>query len=511
MPTREFRLPDPGEGLTEAEILQWFVSVGDTVEVNQVLVEIETAKAAVELPSPYAGVVTELMVQAGETVDVGTPIITIETAGSERTGVAGAPTGVIAQGGDGSRATGAPAPGSAPAPAPSPASAPAPAPASAPAPAPDPAPGPGQERERTLATGEFVPAPPAEREAVLVGYGVMSASATRRPRRRQPWSASGANDTAVRPGESRVRAKPPVRKLAKDLGVDLASARATGPDGEVTRADVEAAATAAAGPAAPTTSAPTATAAALDRAAEGPARSVVRAGERERREPVRGVRKHMAEAMTRSAFTVPHVSEWVEIDVERSVKLVKRLRETPGFDHVRVSPLLLVAKAVVAAIRRTPEINATWDEDAHEVVFKNYVNLGIAAATPRGLVVPNIKDADSLSLPELAAALTDLVETARAGRTTPADMAGGTFTITNVGVFGIDGGTPIINPGEAAILAVGAFRQKPWVHKGKVRPRWVAGLTLSFDHRFIDGASGSQFLGDIASVLNDPALPMSWS
>jgi 2-oxoisovalerate dehydrogenase E2 component (dihydrolipoyl transacylase) len=227
----------------------------------------------------------------------------------------------------------------------------------------------------------------------------------------------------------------------------------------------------------------------------------------ERREEVRGVRRYMAEAMVRSAFTIPHVTEWTEVDVTRSVKLVRRLRETPGFQQTRVGPLLLVARAVVAMAAVVPEVNAVWDDVTGDVVYKEHVNLGFAADTPRGLVVPNIKAADQLSLPELAVALSALVETARAGRSTPADLTGGTFTITNGGVFGIDGGTPIINPGESAILAVGAFRERPWVHKGRVRPRWVVQLALSFDHRFIDGATGARFLGGVAAILHDPAVP----
>jgi len=285
---------------------------------------------------------------------------------------------------------------------------------------------------------------------------------------------------APAPTSPPVRAKPPVRKRAKDLGVDLASVRGSGPDGIVTRADVEAHGSVAAP------------------GAERP--------DAERREPVKGIRKHMAEAMVRSAFTVPHVTEWVTVDVTRSAKLVKRLRETPGFTGVKVSPLLLVARAVLSAAEQTPEVNAFFDDEAQEVAYQSRMNLGIAAATPRGLVVPNIKDAGALSLPELAVALESLVETAKAGRTTPADMAGGTFTITNVGVFGIDGGTPIINPGESAILAMGAFRERPWVHHGRVRVRVVAELSLSFDHRFIDGALGSRFLAGVAAILEDPAL-----
>jgi pyruvate dehydrogenase E2 component (dihydrolipoamide acetyltransferase) len=444
---RQFRLPDVGEGLTEGEILQWLVKVGDTVVVNQPLVEVETAKAAVELPSPYAGLVTELMVEAGTTVAVGTPIITIDTE-----------------------------PGTAP----------------VVPPAPDPATVAGA---RELAATEFVPTPKPQREAVLVGYGVMSGSVARRPRR----TAATAPDQSTAPtadpaGRTQVRAKPPVRKLAKDLGVDLTSVVPSGPDGTVTRDDVER-------QAARVRVGPDDSSAGLVLSSGGTA--VLG----DRREQVRGVRKYMAEAMVRSAFTIPHVTEWTEVDVTRSVKLVHRLRETPGFHEARVGPLLLVARAVLLMAKVVPEVNAVWDEDSGDIVYKDHVNLGFAADTPRGLIVPNIKAADRLSLPELAVALKELVGTARSGRTSPADMAGGTFTITNVGVFGIDGGTPIINPGESAILAVGAFRERPWVHKGKVRPRWVVQLALSFDHRFIDGATGARFLGGVASVLSDPAMP----
>ena len=467
----QFRLPDVGEGLTEAEVLRWFVAAGDTVAVNQTIVEIETAKAAVELPSPYAGRVVALLVPAGSTVDVGTPIITIDTAPGDDNdeGTGGEPAQHRAGGDTGA---GHPAePGSA-----------------------------------ATQVSEFVPTAKPEREAVLVGYGVMSASASRRPRRPAGGSARPVQPTrhgglevgrAVEralvdapAGPPPTRAKPPVRKLAKDLGIDLANVPPTGAGGVVTRADVESYADTAGAPA---------------RHAGPPA---ARSGHR--LEPVKGVRKVMAEAMVASAFTIPHVTEWVEVDVTRSVKLMQRLRRTPGFTQARVSPLLLVARAVLASIKVVPDMNACWVQDpaaGPQVDYRDEVNLGIAAATPRGLVVPNIKGADLMSLPDLAAAMNELVATAKAGRTTPADMSGGTFTITNIGVFGIDGGTPIINPGEAAILAVGAFREKPWVHKGRVRPRMVAQLTVSFDHRFIDGATGAQFLAAVASVLADPAIP----
>jgi 2-oxoisovalerate dehydrogenase E2 component (dihydrolipoyl transacylase) len=456
---QQFKLPDVGEGLTEGEILQWLVAVGDTVRDGQPVVEVETAKAAVELPVPYTGVVTELLAEPGQTVAVGTPIITIDT---DPGGAAAGPADAT------------------------------PAVQPVPEPVAEPVADGAAERERTLSSTEFVPAPKPEREAVLVGYGVMSGSVTRRPRRASSSasaavSAAPAARTEPMAAPGAVRAKPPVRKLAKDLGVDLRLVEPTGPDGTVTREDVQ------------------------QRAGGGgalaPAVGGGVGGGLERREPVKGVRKLMAEAMVRSAFTIPHVTEWLEVDATRTVKLVGRLRERPGFQEVRVTPLLLVSRAVLAAMRVVPDVNAVWDEETQEVVFPDRVNLGIAAATPRGLVVPNVKGADRLSLPELAQALTELVETAKSGKTLPGDMTGGTFTITNVGVFGIDGGTPIINPGESAILAVGAFRERPWVHKGRVKPRWVVQLALSFDHRFIDGATGARFLAAVASVLEDPAAP----
>ena len=216
----------------------------------------------------------------------------------------------------------------------------------------------------------------------------------------------------------------------------------------------------------------------------------------------------MAAAMTESAFTAPHVTEWITIDATATIELVARLKERREFKGVKVSPLLVFARAVLLAMRRTPMINSYWDEAAGEVVVKNYVNLGIAAATPRGLVVPNVKDAHALGLVELARALEELTATAREGRTQPADMAGGTFTITNVGVFGVDAGTPIINPGESAILCMGAIKPKPWVVDDEIVVRQVTTLALSFDHRHIDGATGSQFLADVAGIVADPATAL---
>jgi len=306
-----------------------------------------------------------------------------------------------------------------------------------------------------------------------------------------PAGAAAATSTSA-PTETRALAKPPVRKLAKDLGIDLSQVAPTGKGGVVTRADVEAFTNGSAAPAAPAVApvAPT------------------RPGERETRVPVKGVRKMTAQAMVGSAFTAPHVTEWVTVDATRTMRLVEQLKEHREFRDVKVSPLLVVAKAVCLAVRRTPEVNAVWDEQAQEIVLKHYVNLGIAAATPRGLMVPNVKDADAMSMHELAGAIGDLVATARDGKTQPAEMSGGTFTITNVGVFGVDAGTPIINPGESAILCMGAIRKQPWVHKGKVKPRWVTTLALSFDHRMVDGEQGSRFLADVAAIIEEPGTAL---
>ncbi|TXS57781.1 dihydrolipoamide acetyltransferase family protein [Streptomyces sp. t39] len=457
---REFKMPDVGEGLTEAEILKWYVQPGDTVTDGQVVCEVETAKAAVELPIPYDGVVHELRFEEGTTVDVGTSIITIDVA-----------------------------PGSGPA-----AQAPAPEPAAAAA---EPAPV-AEEEEK-----------PKGRQPVLVGYGVAESSTKRRPRKQTaavPEQAAVAiqaemNGHATTAPDTRPLAKPPVRKLAKDLGIDLATVTPTGPDGIITREDVHAAAAPAPAPAAPAS-----TPAPVSVAAEPGV-----PGARETRVPIKGVRKATAAAMVGSAFTAPHVTEFVTLDVTRTMKLVEELKGDKDMAGLRVNPLLLIAKALLVAIKRNPGINASWDEAAQEIVQKHYVNLGIAAATPRGLIVPNIKDAHDKTLPELAAALGELVSTAREGRTTPAAMQGGTVTITNVGVFGVDTGTPILNPGESAILAVGAIKLQPWVHKGKVKPRQVTTLALSFDHRLVDGELGSKVLADVAAILEQPKRLITWA
>lgn len=462
-----FPLPDVGEGLTEAEIVQWRVAPGDRIALDQVFVEIETAKSLVELPSAFEGTVAELLVEEGRTVDVGTPILVIRTDAADGMSPA------------------------APAPA---------APAEAPA-------------AETAAAA----APAASDDgggAVLVGHG--SSGPTRSRRRRHP-SPGGAHEhlaspappspaparastvaiaaepplltESARPAERYdagvpVIAKPPIRKLAKDLGVDLSRVTPTGPIGDITRDDVIR----------------DAQQASVFRNIQTPEAPT----DRETRIPVKGVRKAIAQTMVQSAYSAPHVSVFVDVDATRTMEFVKRLKASPDFTGVRVSPLLIMAKAMIWAARRNPTVNAQWTDD--EIVVKHYVNLGVAAATPRGLIVPNVKEAQAMSMLELAAALEQLTLTAREGKTQPAEMQGGTITITNIGVFGMDTGTPILNTGEVAIVALGTIKQKPWVVDGEVRPRYVTTIGGSFDHRVVDGDVASRFLADVASIIEEPAL-----
>ena len=497
---QQFKLPDVGEGLTEAEIAEWRVAVGDTVTVNQTLVEIETAKSLVELPAPWAGVVTEILATEGQTVPVGEPIVVIDTD----------PDGSAEDGGTPAAEASAPADetsaaattsgdvlvgyGTKEAPVARRRRRTAPAGAGAPADARGAAGKPGTEQG-----GNGRPTPPrlGATAAAAAGTGASTGTA----------GGAGAgyhvasSDDGARRSDVAVLAKPPVRKLAKDLGVDLSVVAATGPGGIITREDVVAHAE---------RSEPEELATYPGDDKPWLADGVVSADGRRTRVQVRSVRRRTAEAMVESAFTAPHVTVFHTVDVTRSMKLVARLKEDPAFADVRVTPLLLAAKALVLAVRRHPQINASWDDDAQEIVYKHYINLGIAAATPRGLVVPNIKDAHRLDLHELATAIAELTATAREGKTTPADMTDGTVTITNVGVFGIDTGTPILNPGESAILAFGAIRKQPWVHKDKVKPRWVTQLALSFDHRLVDGELGARVLADVARVLENPDMGLVW-
>lgn len=414
---QHFALPDVGEGLTEAEIVTWLVKVGDTVAVNDTLVEVETAKSLVELPSPYSGVITQLHAAEGETIDVGSVLVTFGGSTPETTPEADVPV--------------------------------------------------EQEDE--------------PRQPVLVGYGPSRAKVERRTRKAGHRSTLVANLPA---SEAHTPyATPPVRLHAKELGVDLSTVAPAGPDGRITRADVDAAA------------------AVSTKHTEQPA---------EIRSPIKGVRKATAAAMVSSAFTAPHVTEWVTVDVTETLNLLENLRRDRVFRDARLTPLVLIARATLSALRTHPQMNATWDGEANEIVEYRDVNLGVAAATPRGLLVPNIKAAQTLSTRELCDALDALITEARAGKTTPEAMARGTFTITNIGVFGVDGGTPILNPGEAGILCVGQIARRPWEYHGEVALRSVCTLAMSFDHRLVDGQLGSQVLSHIARLLENPSLALAY-
>lgn len=486
MTLNKFNLPDVGEGLTEAEIVSWKVKPGDTVAINDVLCEIETAKSIVELPSPFAGTVTELLVGEGVTVDVGTAIISVSDH------VSGDPT---------------------------------PADVRAPEAPVQPLYGklPQDAAVDTTADGGAGGSAPAG--GPLVGSGPKADAVKRRPRKTAPAAAVTVNAPQVEPVQpgtpaavsatepaavdnrptlggtitglvNRVLAKPPVRKIARDLGIDLADVVATGSRGEVTREDL--------------VSYQSQRDAELDKADGFWGKAGKPQDQRVERIPVKGVRKATAKAMVESAFAAPHVSIFVDVDASRTMEFVKRLKASRDFEGIKVSPLLILAKAVIWAAARNPSVNASWvdneDSDTAEIHVKHFMNLGIAAATPRGLMVPNIKNAQDLSLKELALALNNLATTARAGKTQPAEMQGGTLTITNIGALGIDTGTPIINPGEVAIVAFGTIKQKPWVLDGEVIPRWITTLGGSFDHRVVDGDLSARFMADVAAILEEPAL-----
>jgi len=418
MPT--FKMPDVGEGLTEAEVVRWLVAPGEQVSINQVLCEIETAKAVVELPSPFEGTVAELHAQPGQVVAVGADLITVEGG----------------------------------------------------------------------------------REPVLVGYGTSDSKPVRR--RRRPVSPQGTTEPEAGPpgaqakpvrhgglevarsteqrlqaDQPRPRTKPPVRRLAKELGIDLSAVDPTGPGGVITRADVERAAA---------------------QRSQAPAGS-------DQIIPVRGVLRSMAAAMVASAFTAPHVTEWLDVDVTESMLLLGRLRRR--HPDLKWSPTVLAAYALVAAARRHPRVNATFDADAEVIIQHPSVHLGLAVATERGLLVPRIADAQDMSLVRLAGAIEQATQAARSGTATPADLTGSTLSLTNVGVFGVDGGTPILPPGHVAILCLGRVVERAWVVDGQIEVRPVATLTLSFDHRCVDGALGSQVLTDVAGFLADPAVGLA--
>ncbi|GAA2855073.1 2-oxo acid dehydrogenase subunit E2 [Paenarthrobacter ilicis] len=516
MTVKKFNLPDVGEGLTEAEVVAWKVKPGDIVAVNDVICEIETAKSLVELPSPFAGVVTELLVEEGITVEVGTAIIAVSegaddappvtpeappaSAASETfTPVYGRlDTHDAAENGP----AGGPLVGSGPK---------ADAvkrrarkrPAGSAAPVAENAEGTVQDTQALLAAKaaetpvveRSTPAPAAVTPAPAAPAPAAPAPAAPAP---QTAPSRGAAITGTISGlVNKVLAKPPVRKFARDMGIDLADVVATGQRGEVTREDL--------------VSYQAQRDAELDQADSFWGASKKPQDQRIERVPVKGVRKATAKAMVDSAFSAPHVSIFVDVDASRTMEFVKRLKASRDFEGIKVSPLLILAKAVIWAAARNPSVNATWVDNADgngnaEIQIKHYMNLGIAAATPRGLMVPNIKDAQDLSLKELALALNELATKARAGKTQPAEMQGGSLTVTNIGALGIDTGTPIINPGEVAIIAFGTIKQKPWVLDGEVIPRWITTLGGSFDHRVVDGDLSARFMADVAAILEEPAL-----
>lgn len=467
----EFRLPDLGEGLPEAEIVQWLVAEGDTVTLNQPIVEVETAKAIVELPSPFAGTVRQLHAETGAVVEVGSPLIAIEVPG------VGSDTPTVASTGTAGE----------------PASA---APAAAASPPSDTA---DEEPERAVPN--------------LVGYGAAPRTSQRPQRRARAGRTAMASDTSVLEAaphdvvaeappidvrHERPRSTPPVRQLAKQLGVDLALVEASGVEGVIRREDVE---RFAAQP-------PDQAGASIPASATVPTDTEPGVAERETRLPIRGVRKATASAMVRSAFTAPHVTCFLEVDVTETARLVANLRADARLADHRIGILAVVAKAVCLALRAEPSLNSRWDDEAGEIVQYHYVNLGIAAATERGLIVPHIPDAHTLGLAGLADAIRELTQTARGGRAAPSALSGGTFSITNFGTFGVDAGTPILNPPEAGILGVGAVRRRPWEHEGEIALREVMTFSLSFDHRLVDGEQGARFLAAVGDVLREPGRAM---
>jgi pyruvate/2-oxoglutarate dehydrogenase complex dihydrolipoamide acyltransferase (E2) component len=448
MTERVFNVPDLGEGLEEAEIVEWKVSEGDTVELNQPLVEVNTAKALVEIPSPYAGTVVTLHGGDGDVVKVGGPLVTFDVAEQ---------------------------------------------------PAEEPAEGGGPKRE-----------------AVLVGYGVDQES---KPKRRRRLTPPGERSAAHTPGPSptqgsRVRATPPVRRLARERGIDLATVTGSGPEGRITREDVlaatagpaggEAAASAVAGEAA--AKEVVAQRAGGERASDGAAAEA--APREDERLPMRGVRRLIAQKMARSWREIPHVTTLHPLDATWLEALRRELTEETG---VKVSALAVLVRALVEICRDHPKVNATYDTESEEIVLRRSYHVGIAADTERGLVVPVVRDADRKGIVSLAREISDVVARTREGKASPEELTGSTVTVTNYGAFGSEVGTPIINFPEAAILGVGAIRVRPMVVEGRVDVRPGVTLALSFDHRILDGADADRAMQDLVALVESPfrlgALP----
>ncbi len=506
-----FALPDLGEGLTESDIVAWRVAVGEEVELNQILAEVETAKAVVELPSPHAGRIAALHAEPGDTVQVGAPLIEFEVAadgdgtgdddgGGE--GAAPADDGGTHPGAGGTTSNGIVDPAS---------SGVAEAASAHGDPGAAGAPGgaePARQEAEPARSGSA-----DERQSVLVGYGPKvtgSARPTRRARRfevlpyRRGESQDGDGAGAAAPATT-PRAMPPVRALARQAGVDLRHVRGSGPDGLILRTDVQAAMD---GRAEADTATSTATAAHArpESAPEGTQRETEKTNGRARLIPVTGLRKHTAQAMRESAFTAPHAAVQSTIDVTATLDLLRRAREQ---DRERAPSFLsLVCRAIVLAVRHTPTANSHFDADAGQIEVFDHINLGIAVATDRGLVVAGVDEADRLTAGELTERIAAQAARAREGSLTLPELTSSTLTVTNVGVFDVDSGVPILNPGESVIVAVGSIRRRPWEFEGAVALRDVVTLTVSFDHRVLDGAEASTFLSDVTAVLSDPATAL---
>ncbi|MCX5110823.1 2-oxo acid dehydrogenase subunit E2 [Streptomyces sp. NBC_00378] len=468
----EFKLPDLGEGLTEAEIVRWLVEVGDVVAIDQPVVEVETAKAMVEVPCPYGGVVTARFGEEGSELPVGAPLLTVAVSvGADEEG-AGSGSGS----GDGSGAGSGSGSGI----------------------------GSGAEAESSgnVLVGYGTGAPVARRRRVRPAAVAAAVPAAAVPTR-VPVAPVSAPDPGPGPVPGPVAVVSPlVRKLARQNDLDLRQLVGSGPDGLILRADVESAIRALAeGTAAP-------------RPASVPTPEVVMesvsgavAGPAAQRVPLRGVRGAVADKLSRSRREIPDATCWVDADATELMAARAAMNSAAGpAAGPKVSVLALLARICTAALARFPELNSTVDLEAREIVRLPEVHLGFAAQTERGLVVPVVRDAQARNAESIGAEIARLTEAARAGRLTPAELTGGTFTLNNYGVFGVDGSTPIINHPEAAMLGVGRIVPKPWVHQGELAVRQVVQLSLTFDHRVCDGGTAGGFLRYIADCVEQPAV-----
>ncbi|MFD8948656.1 dihydrolipoamide acetyltransferase family protein [Streptomyces xanthophaeus] len=438
----EFKLPDLGEGLTEAEIVRWLVAVGDVVAIDQPVVEVETAKAMVEVPCPYGGVVTARFGEEGTELPVGAPLITVAVGASSLPAEAPAAQAAEAEGAGN---------------------------------VPRPLIGYGEDHSR-----------PARRRRVRPVTAAVSAPAVTAP---VAPVAPAVPVAAPAPSGPVPVISPLVRKLAKDGGVDLRALTGSGPDGLILRADVEAALAALRAP--EPAPAAAAAAAATTAAAQG------------ERIPLKGLRGLVADKLSRSRREIPDATCWVDAD---ATELMAARAAMNAVDGPKISVLALLARICTAALARYPELNSTVDLEANEIVRLPAVHLGFAAQTERGLMVPVVRDAQHRSPESLSAEFARLTELARTGKLTPADLTGGTFTLNNYGVFGVDGSTPIINHPEAAMLGVGRIVPKPWVHEGELAVRKVVQLSLTFDHRVCDGGTAGGFLRYVADCVESPAV-----